>query len=132
MALWNYTVLSEPLTLTFGAALCAATLALGRHWSWPHFAAWAACAVLFTGVRVENFLIVPLFCAPLMVWHRARWLPLAAVGTVCAIMFLVFGILLDKQTSNWQTRMTNVVLTRILTDPRLARSSTRADCPTTR
>jgi hypothetical protein len=120
VALWNYTVLSEPLTLTLGAGLCAATLALGRRWSWPRFAAWAACAVLFTGVRVENFLIVPLFCAPLMIWHRARWLPLAAVGAVCAIMFLAFGILLDKETSNWQTRMTNVVLTRILMDPRLS------------
>src|SRR5262249_31121053 len=31
-----------------------------------------------------------------------------------------FGIVLDKQTTNWQTRMTNVVLTRILVDPQLA------------
>ena len=119
VALWNYTVLSEPLTLSLGAGLCATTLALGRRWSGPRFAAWAACALLFTGVRVENFVIVPLFCAPLMVWHRARWRPLAAVGAVSAIMFLVFGIRLDKQTSNWQTRMTNVVLTRILMDPHL-------------
>jgi hypothetical protein len=119
VALWNYTVLSEPLALSLGAALCAATLALGRRWSWPRFAAWAACTALFTGVRVENFFIVPLFCAPLMLWHRARWLPLGAAGAVSAVMFIVFGILLDKETANWQTRMTNVVLTRILMDPHL-------------
>ena len=119
VALWNYTVLSEPLTLSFGAALCAVTLALGRRWSWRRFAAWAACTLLFTGVRVENFLIVPLFCAPLMLWHRARWLPLGLVGAASAVMFLLFGILLDKENSNWQTRMTNVVLTRILMDPYL-------------
>jgi hypothetical protein len=35
-------------------------------------------------------------------------------------MFVVFGIVLDKQTTNWQTRMTNVVLSRILPDPELA------------
>jgi hypothetical protein len=120
VALWNLTVLSEPLTLSLGAALCASTLVLGRCWTWPRFALWAACALLFTGVRVENFVVVPIFTAALLAWHRARWLPLAAVGAAAAAMFVVFGIVLDKQTTNWQTRMTNVVLSRILPDPELA------------
>jgi hypothetical protein len=120
VALWNFTVLSEPLTLSLGAALCAATLVLGRRWTWPRFALWAACALAFNGVRVENFVVVPIFTAALLVWHRARWPPLAAIGAVAAAMFVVFGIVLDKQTTNWQTRMTNVVLTRILPDPKLA------------
>ena len=120
VALWNLTVLSEPLTLSLGAALCAATLMLGRCWTRAGFALWAACALLFAGVRVENFVAVPIFTAALLAWHRARWLPLTAVGAAAAAMFVVFGIVLDKQNSNWQTRMTNVVLSRILPDPKLA------------
>lgn len=120
VALWNFTILSEPLTLSLGAALFAATLALGRTWTWPRFAVWSACALLFSGVRVENFVIVPVLCTALVVWHRSRWLPVGAVGAATAAMFLVFGVVLDKQTTNWQTRMTNVVLTRILPDAQLA------------
>ena len=120
VALWNFTVLSEPLTLSLGAALLAATLALGREWTWPRFAVWTALTVLFTGVRVENFVIMPVLCAALLVWHRAHWRSFAAVGAVTAAMFLVFGVILDKQTTNWQTRMTNLVLTRILPDAGLA------------
>ncbi len=120
VALWNFTILSEPLTLSLGAALFAATLALGRQWAWPRFAVWAACAVLFTGVRVENFVVMPFLWAALLVWHRLHWRPLAAVGAATAAMFLVFGVVLDKHTTNWQTRMTNVVLTRILPDADLA------------
>src|SRR5499425_2454990 len=112
--LWNLSVLSESLGLTFGAALCAATVALGRQWTRPRFAIWAACAVLFTGVRVENFLFVPPLCAALLLWHRARWLPLTLVGGAAALLFLVFGVILDRGTDHWQNRMTNVVLTRIL------------------
>lgn len=120
VALWNYTVLSEPLTLSLGAALCAATLALGQRWSRARFAAWAACVLLFSCVRVENFLIVPLFCAALLLWHRRRWLAIGAVGSVAAALFLLFGVLLDRQSTNWQNRLTNVVLTRILRDPALS------------
>ena len=117
--LWNLSVLSESLGLTFGAALCAATVALGRQWTRPRFALWAACAVLFTGVRVENFLFVPPLCAALLLWHRARWLPLLSVGAATALLFLVFGVILDRGTDHWQNRMTNVVLTRVLQDPEL-------------
>ena len=118
--LWNLSVLSESLGLTFGAALCAATLVLGREWSRARFAVWAACALAFTGVRVENFLFVPPLCAALLLWHRSRWLPLTLVGGTAALLFLVFGVILDRGTDHWQNRMTNVVLTRILPDPSLA------------
>lgn len=120
VALWNFTVLSEPLTLSLGAALFAVTLALGRRWTRLRFAAWSAVALLFTGVRVENFVVVPILCAALIVWHRSRWRLVGAVGAAAAAMFLVFGVLLDKQAANWQARMTNVVLTRILPDAELA------------
>ena len=35
VVLWNKTILSESLALSFGAAFLAASLALGRHWSLP-------------------------------------------------------------------------------------------------
>jgi len=120
VALWNYAVLSESLALSLGAALLAATLGLGRQWTRPRFIAWSACVLLFTGVREENFIIVPILCAALLVWHRARWRALGAVGVTAAAMFLVFSVVLDKESTNWQTRMTNVVLTRILPDANLA------------
>jgi hypothetical protein len=34
-------------------------------------------------------------------------------------MFVAFSIVIDKQNHNWQIRMTNIVLTRILPDPKL-------------
>jgi len=120
VAMWNYTVLSEPPTLSFGAATVAATLVLGRRWSWPRFALWCVCAFIFAGTRLENpFLVFPLFAA-LLLWHRAHWLPLGMAGLALAAMFVVFGILLDKQNTNWQYRMTNLVLTRFFNDQELA------------
>jgi hypothetical protein len=118
--MWNYTLLSEPPTLSFGAATVAATLALGRRWSWPRLALWWLCAFLFAGTRLENpFLVFPLFGA-LLVWHRAHWRALGAAGAALAAMFVVFGILLDKQNTNWNYRMTNLVLTRVFNDAALA------------
>jgi len=119
VSLWNLSVLSESLGLTFGAALCAATLALGRGWTRLRFGIWAACALLFTGVRVENFLFVPPLCLALLLFHRGHWKAIAAVGGAAALLFLIFGVVLDRGTDHWQNRMTNVVLTRILTDPYL-------------
>jgi hypothetical protein len=129
VALWNFTVLSESLSLTLGAALCAATLGLGRQWTWPRFLAWSAAALLFTGVRVENFVIVPIFGAALLAWHRVHWRAVGIIGAATAALFLVFGVLLDKQSRNWQTRMTNIVLTRILPDAELADDFYRRGLP---
>jgi hypothetical protein len=129
VALWNFTVLSEPLSLTLGAALCAATLALGRQWTRLRFLTWAAVALLFTGVRVENFVIVPLLGAALLAWHRAHWRALGIIGAAAAALFLVFGVWLDKQSRNWQTRMTNIILTRVLPDADLVEEFYRRGLP---
>jgi hypothetical protein len=120
VSMWNFTVLSEGPTLSFGAALLVATLALGRRWSWPHFALWAVTALIFTGVRVENVFLPIILLGALLVWHRRRWLPLGAVGVVIGALFAVFGLLMDKQNHQWSIRMTNLVLTRILPDPQLS------------
>jgi hypothetical protein len=120
VALWSFCVLSEGPTLSFGAALVASTLALGQRWSWPRFALWSVCALLFTGLRLENFFLVPILLGSLLLWHRAHWLSLGLVGVAMTAMFVVFGLLIDKQNHNWHIRMTNLVLTRILPDPQLA------------
>jgi hypothetical protein len=120
ISLWNYGVLSEAPTLSFGALLLAATLLLGRQWTRPRFVLWALTALLFSNIRVENFFLVPFLLGTLLLWHRAHWKALAAVGAVAVSMFVFFGVLLDKQNHNWHIRMTNVVLTRILPDPVLA------------
>jgi hypothetical protein len=39
VVLWNKTILSESLALSFGAVFLAASLALGRRWSLPRFLA---------------------------------------------------------------------------------------------
>lgn len=120
VVLWNKTVLSESLALSFGAAFMAATLCLGRRWSGPRFAVWAACLLLYTGVRVENFFLVPPMVAALLVWHRRHWLAIGAAGTAAVLLFVAFSVVIDKQNRNWQIRMTNIVLTRILPNPPLA------------
>jgi len=120
VSMWNFTVLSEGPTLSFGAALLTATLALGRRWSWPRFALWAATALIFTGIRVENVFLPAVLLGALLVWHRKRWLPLGAVGIVFGTLFAIFGLLIDKENHNWSIRMTNLVLTRILPDPQLS------------
>jgi hypothetical protein len=114
VVLWNKTVLSESLALSLGAALLAATLALGRRWSGARLALWTACLLLYTGVRVENFFLVPPLFAALLVWHRHHWRALAAAGVSALALFVAFSIVIDKQNRNWQIRMTNIVLTRIL------------------
>src|SRR6185369_12010332 len=116
IGLWNYTVLSEPLTLSIAAAWLAFAIALGRRWTSVRAGAWAVATFAFTGVRVENFVIVPILCAALLVAHPARWRWIAGVGLAAAALFVVFGLVLDKESKNWQIRMTNVVLTRILPD----------------
>jgi hypothetical protein len=129
VVLWNYTVLSESLALSLGAALLAATLALGRRWSTARLAVWAVCLVAYTGVRAENFFLVPPLAAALLVWHRRHWRALAAVGAAAAALFLVFSVVIDKQNRNWQIRMTNVVLTRVLPDTALANRFHAAGLP---
>jgi hypothetical protein len=119
VVLWNKTVLSESLALSFGAAFIAATLALGRRWSGPRFALWTACLLLYTGVRVENFFLVPPMLAVLVVWHRHHWLAIGTASAAAVAMFVIFSVVIDKQNHNWQIRMTNLVLTRILQDPHL-------------
>ena len=119
VVLWNKTVLSESLALSFGAAFLAASLALGRRWSWGRFAIWVACLLLYTGVRVENFFLVPPIIVALQVWHRAHWKAVAAAALVAVAMFVAFSIVIDKQNHNWQIRMTNIILTRVLQDPKL-------------
>lgn len=120
VVLWNKTVLSESLALSFGAALLAATLALGRRWSAPRLGLWIACLLLYTGVRVENFFLVPPLVAVLFVWHRRHWLALGAAGAAALALFVTFSVVIDKQNRNWQIRMTNIVLTRILPNVPLA------------
>ena len=120
VVLWNKTVLSESLALSFGAALLAATLALGRRWSTPRFALWVACLLLYTGVRVENFFLVPPLFAAVFLWHRRHWLALGAAGAAALALFVTFSVVIDKQNRNWQIRMTNIVLTRILPNAPLA------------
>ena len=120
VVLWNKTVLSESLALSSGAGFMAATLLLGRQWTRPRFALWAACLLLYTGVRVENFFLVPPMIAALALWHRRHWLAIGAASAVAVAMFVAFSIVIDKQNRNWQIRMTNVVLTRILANPALA------------
>jgi len=119
VVLWNKTILSESLALSFGAAFLAASLALGRRWSLPSFLAWVACLLLYTGVRVENFFLVPPMLAVLLVWHHRHWLAIGAAGAATVAMFVAFSIVIDKQNHNWQIRMTNLVLTRILPDETL-------------
>jgi hypothetical protein len=119
VVLWNKTILSESLALSFGAAFLAASLALGRRWSLPRFLAWVACLLLYTGVRVENFFLVPPMLAVLLVWHHRHWLAIGAAGAATVAMFVAFSIVIDKQNHNWQIRMTNLVLTRILPDETL-------------
>lgn len=120
VVLWNSTILSESLALSLGAALLAATLALGRHWSRRRFALWAALLVLFTGVRVENFFLVPPFVLMLLAWRRRHWRAIGAATAVAAALFVVLSVVIDKQNRNWQIRMTNIVLTRVLPDGALA------------
>lgn len=119
VSLWNFTVLSEPLTLTAAAALFAATLALGRRWTAARAMFWTAAVLVFTAARVENFVVVPFLCAALLIAQPRRWRWLIGVAGATAALFIVFGVLLDKESRNWQTRMTNVVLTRILVDHEL-------------
>lgn len=120
VVLWNQTVLSESLALSLGAALLAATLALGRRWNRARFALWALCLVLFTGVRVENFFLVPPLVLMLLAWSPRHWRQLGAASAVAALLFVVFSVVIDKQNRNWQIRMTNIVLTRILPNVPLA------------
>ncbi|MEO8604092.1 MAG: hypothetical protein ABI629_16070 [bacterium] len=113
VSIWNYAVLSESITLSLGAAVCAASIALGRRWSAPRFIAWLVAAVLFTGVRAENFFLVPPLLLALLAHHRRHWLALLAAGALCAALFVTFSVVADKENRNWQIRMTNLVLTRI-------------------
>jgi len=129
VVLWNYTILSESLALSLGAALLAATLALGRRWSPARYAIWAFCLLMYTGVRAENFFLVPPLFAALLVWHRRHWRTLGAVGATAAALFVVFSVVLDKQNRNWQIRMTNIVLTRVLPDAPLAHQFHTAGLP---
>ena len=122
ISMWNYGLLSEAPTLSFGALLLVATILLGREWTRVRFAFWAVAALLFSNMRIENFVLVPFLLGVLVVWHRAHWKALTAVGIVAALLFAVFGVLIDKQSRNWHIRMTNIVLTRILPDPVLSDS----------
>lgn len=129
VVLWNQTILSESLALSLGAALLAATLHLGRRWTRARFALWALCLLLYTGVRAENFFLVPPLIAALFAWHRRHWPALGAVGLAAGLVFVAFSIVIDKQNRNWQIRMTNVVLTRILPNPALAEAFFAAGLP---
>jgi hypothetical protein len=129
VVLWNKTVLSESLALSLGAAFLAASLALGRRWSVPRLALWVACLLLYTGVRVENFFLVPPLIAALLLWHRRHWKALAAASVAAAALFVVFSVVIDKQNRNWQIRMTNIVLTRILQNPALSQEFLRRGLP---
>lgn len=120
VVLWNKTILSESLALSLGAGFMAATFALGQRWSRPRAALWAACLLLYTGVRAENFFLVPPMIAALLVWHRRHWLAIGAAGLAAALLFVAFSVVIDKQNRNWQIRMTNLVLTRILPNRALA------------
>jgi hypothetical protein len=113
VSLWNYTVLSESIGLTLGAAVCAATLALGRRWSQWRFVVWSALALGFTGVRAENFFLLPPLLLALLACHRRRWRALLGSGAALAALFVAFSVVADLANHNWQIRMTNVVLTRI-------------------
>lgn len=119
VVLWNETVLSESLALSLGAAFLAASLALGRRWTTPRLSLWIACLLLYTGVRVENFFLVPPILAVLSLWHWRQWKALGAAGAVALALFVTFSVVVDKQNRNWQIRMTNIVLTRILPDAAL-------------
>jgi hypothetical protein len=114
VVLWNKTVLSESLALSLGAAFLAASLALGRRWSTPRAVLWVTCLLLYTGVRVENFFLVPPILAVLSLWHWRHWKLIGAAGVAALALFVAFSIVIDKQNRNWQIRMTNIVLTRIL------------------
>lgn len=129
VVLWNKTVLSESLALSLGAAFLAASLALGRRWSTPRLGLWTACLLLYTGVRVENFFLVPPILAALLLWHRRHWRALGAAGLAAAAMFVAFSVVIDKQNHNWQIRMTNIVLTRILTNSALRDEFLRRGLP---
>lgn len=129
VVLWNKTVLSESLALSLGAAFLAASLALGRRWSTPRLGLWIACLLLYTGVRVENFFLVPPILAALLLWHRRHWRALGAAGLAAAAMFVAFSVVIDKQNHNWQIRMTNIVLTRILTSSALRDEFLRRGLP---
>ncbi|MFN8643612.1 MAG: hypothetical protein U0802_18860 [Candidatus Binatia bacterium] len=130
VVLWNKTVLSESLALSLGAALLAATLALGRRWTAPRLALWIACLLLYTGVRVENFFLVPPLLAALLLWHRRHWLALGLAGAAALTLFVAFSVVIDKQNHNWQIRMTNIVLTRILPNAPLAEEFHARGLPT--
>jgi hypothetical protein len=119
VVLWNKTVLSESLALSLGAAFLAASLALGRRWTTGRAVLWVACLLLYTGVRVENFFLVSPILAALSLWHWRHWKVIGAAGAAALALFVAFGVVIDKQNRNWQIRVTNVVLTRILPDPRL-------------
>lgn len=119
IVLWNQTILSESLALSLGAGFLAATLALGRRWSVPRACVWTASLLLYTGVRVENFFLVPPLLAVLSLWHWRHWKLIGAAGAAALALFVAFSIVIDKQNRNWQIRMTNIVLTRILANPEL-------------
>lgn len=119
VSLWNYTVLSESIGLTIGAAWCAATLALGQSWSRRRFVVWTVLALLFTGVRAENFFLIPPLWLALLCGHRARWRALIVSGAGVAGLFIAFSIVADMANRNWQIRLTNVMLTRIHPNPQL-------------
>ena len=102
----------------FGAAFLAATWRSAAAGRCPASSR-VACLLLYTGVRVENFFLVPPMLAVLLIWHHRHWLAIGAAGAATVAMFVAFSIVIDKQNHNWQIRMTNLVLTRILPDESL-------------
>ncbi|MFN8640426.1 MAG: hypothetical protein U0802_01720 [Candidatus Binatia bacterium] len=89
-------------------------------------ALWIACLLLYTGVRVENFFLVPPPLAALLLWHRRCRLALGLAGAAALTLFVAFSVVIDKQNHNWQIRMTNIVPTRSCR--RWRRSSKPAAC----
>ncbi len=113
LRLWNHTVLTESLTLSFLALLIAFGVLLCRRWSNPLFLAWALSLAYFGLLRDSNLILIPFLVAPLILCGRRRMI------TACAVAAIVMlaGAWDANRQQRWKPGCYTAFMTRVITDP---------------
>ncbi len=113
LRLWNHTVLTESVTLSFLALLIAFGVLLCRRWSSLLFIAWALSLAYFGLLRDSNLILIPFLVAPLILCGRRR---MVAACVVAAIVMLAGAWDAGRQ-QRWKPGCYTAFMTRVITDP---------------
>jgi hypothetical protein len=119
IAQWDAAVLSESLSLSFGAIFVGLLFVVLRRPSVAAVLLLAIAAACWAGARDTNAYVVVLMAAPTAVVLAARHRPRVA-GTLVVVtgLVLVFSLWSSSSPRRWEIVTVDLVIERVLADPR--------------